>query len=80
VTADQQEIYLRYLRAGAFARDADALAELFTADGVLEAPLVPRLRTRARGLIENRLTNAYRGRASFLAARGPGVASPKPRS
>jgi ketosteroid isomerase-like protein len=41
VTADPQEIYLRYLRASAFARDADALAELFTADGVLEAPLVP---------------------------------------
>ena len=41
MTADPQEIYLRYLQAGAFARDADALAELFTSDGVLEAPLVP---------------------------------------
>jgi ketosteroid isomerase-like protein len=41
VTADPQEIYLRYVRAGAFARDADALAGMFTADGVLEAPLVP---------------------------------------
>ena len=39
--ADPQEIYLRYLQAGAFARNADALAELFTSDGVLEAPLVP---------------------------------------
>jgi ketosteroid isomerase-like protein len=41
VTAEPQQIYLRYLRASAFARDAEALAELFTADGVLEAPLVP---------------------------------------
>jgi ketosteroid isomerase-like protein len=41
VTADPQEIYQRYLLASAFTRDADALAALFTDDGVLESPLVP---------------------------------------
>jgi hypothetical protein len=41
VTADPQEIYRSYLIASAFNRDADAVAGLFTDDGVLEAPLVP---------------------------------------
>ena len=36
-----QEIYQRYVWAGAMTRNADALADLFAADGVLEAPLVP---------------------------------------
>jgi SnoaL-like domain len=36
-----QEIHQRYLWAGAMTRNADALADLFAADGVLEAPLVP---------------------------------------
>ena len=36
-----REIFGRYLRAAALGRDADALAELFTEDGVYEAPLVP---------------------------------------
>ena len=36
-----REIFLRYVHAGALSRDADALAELFTEDGVFEAPLVP---------------------------------------
>jgi hypothetical protein len=36
-----QEICQRYLWAGAMTRNADALAGLFAADGVLEAPLVP---------------------------------------
>jgi ketosteroid isomerase-like protein len=40
VTEDPQEIYRRYLIASAFNRDADAVAGLFTDDGVLEAPLV----------------------------------------
>ncbi|NUW37915.1 nuclear transport factor 2 family protein [Nonomuraea sp. SMC257] len=35
-----QEIYHRYVWAG-MTRDADAPAAMFTADGVLEAPLVP---------------------------------------
>jgi uncharacterized protein len=36
-----QEICQRYLWAGAMTRNADALADLFAADGVLEARLVP---------------------------------------
>jgi len=36
-----QEIHQRYIWAGALRRDADAVAELFTEDGILEAPLVP---------------------------------------
>ncbi|MFI6585195.1 nuclear transport factor 2 family protein [Embleya sp. NPDC050493] len=36
-----QEIFRRYVHAGTVSRNADALAECFTEDGVLEAPLVP---------------------------------------
>jgi ketosteroid isomerase-like protein len=35
-----QEIYQRYVWAGAMTRSADTLADLFAADGVLEASLV----------------------------------------
>jgi ketosteroid isomerase-like protein len=41
VPATAQQIYGRYVRAGAISRDADALAEMFTEDGVLDSPLVP---------------------------------------
>ncbi|WP_234025160.1 MULTISPECIES: nuclear transport factor 2 family protein [unclassified Streptomyces] len=36
-----QGIFESYVYAGALTRNADALAENFTADGVFEAPLVP---------------------------------------
>jgi ketosteroid isomerase-like protein len=36
-----REIFERYVYAGAISRDPDAIAELFTEDGVIEAPLVP---------------------------------------
>lgn len=36
-----KEIFERYIWAGALTRNADALAETFTEDGVYEAPLVP---------------------------------------
>ncbi|MBB5120333.1 hypothetical protein AF335_17870 [Streptomyces eurocidicus] len=36
-----QEIFESHVRAGAFTRNADALAENFTPDGVFEAPLMP---------------------------------------
>ncbi|MBW4704550.1 MULTISPECIES: nuclear transport factor 2 family protein [unclassified Micromonospora] len=36
-----QEIFQRYVYAGAVTRDPDAIAALFTEDGVYEAPLVP---------------------------------------
>ncbi|MEU4156970.1 nuclear transport factor 2 family protein [Actinoplanes sp. NPDC026670] len=35
-----QQIFERYLYAGAITRDPDAIAAMFTEDGVLEAPLV----------------------------------------
>jgi ketosteroid isomerase-like protein len=36
-----EEIHQRYLRAGAFSRDPDAVAALFTEDGIYEVPLIP---------------------------------------
>ncbi|MEW2529500.1 nuclear transport factor 2 family protein [Streptomyces sp. NPDC047071] len=36
-----QEIFERYVYAGSMTRNADAVAETFTEDGVFEAPLVP---------------------------------------
>ncbi|MFF2074809.1 nuclear transport factor 2 family protein [Kitasatospora sp. NPDC058162] len=36
-----QEIFQSYVHAGAMTRNADALAECFTEDGVFEAPLMP---------------------------------------
>ncbi|MFY1626430.1 nuclear transport factor 2 family protein [Micromonospora sp. WMMD723] len=36
-----QEIFQRYVYAGAVTRDPDAIAALFTEDGVYEAPLAP---------------------------------------
>ncbi|GIE74715.1 hypothetical protein Aph02nite_06650 [Actinoplanes philippinensis] len=36
-----EQIFQRYLYAGAITRDPDAIAAMFTEDGVLEAPLTP---------------------------------------
>ena len=36
-----EEIFERYVYAGALSRDPDAVAAMFTEDGVFEAPLVP---------------------------------------
>lgn len=36
-----KEIFERHARAGSIARDPDAIAAMFTEDGVFEAPLVP---------------------------------------
>ncbi|WP_035844168.1 nuclear transport factor 2 family protein [Kitasatospora azatica] len=36
-----QQIFESYIHAGPLSRDADALAEAFTEDGVFEAPFVP---------------------------------------
>ncbi len=41
VTSTHRETFERYLYAGAISRNPDAVAELFTEDGVFEAPLVP---------------------------------------
>jgi len=40
VAASSQQIYERYVWATAMTRNADAVAELFTDDGVIEAPLL----------------------------------------
>jgi hypothetical protein len=56
VSETQDRIYQRYLFAG-MTRDARALADLFTPDGILEAPLVPAdhpFPTRLRGRTEIR--------------------------
>jgi len=41
VALTHQEIFERYLYAGAVSRDPDAVAAMFTEDGVYEAPLIP---------------------------------------
>ena len=41
MSTQPQEIFERYVRAGAMTRNPDAVAELFTPDGVYEAPFVP---------------------------------------
>jgi ketosteroid isomerase-like protein len=40
VTATPQEIFERYVLAGAMTRNPDSVAALFTEDGVIESPLV----------------------------------------
>ncbi|MFI6007046.1 nuclear transport factor 2 family protein [Streptomyces sp. NPDC051366] len=51
VSRTPQEIFEGYLYAGAMTRNADALAENFTADGVFEAPLMPAGATFPRRLV-----------------------------
>ena len=41
MTLTHQQIFERYLYAGAITRDPDAVADLFTEDGVYETPLIP---------------------------------------
>jgi len=41
VTLTHKEIFERYIYAGAITRNPDAVAEMFTQDGIYEAPLVP---------------------------------------
>ncbi|MGH3911738.1 MAG: hypothetical protein ACRDRM_13015 [Pseudonocardiaceae bacterium] len=69
MSATPQEIFGRYLHAGALMRDADALAE----DGVFEAPLVPAgpvfpSRLAGREAIRAAMAAYYQRSAS---ARGP---------
>ncbi|MQS16689.1 nuclear transport factor 2 family protein [Streptomyces kaniharaensis] len=46
-----QEIFQSYVYAGPMTRNADALAETFTVDGVFEAPLMPTGATFPRRLV-----------------------------
>ncbi|MFJ5263669.1 nuclear transport factor 2 family protein [Streptomyces sp. NPDC088387] len=69
-----QEIFQRYVHAGAFSQDAAAVAEMFTEDGVLEAPLVPAgsvFPKRMRGRDEIR-----EGLAAYYARQVPDTRKP----
>jgi hypothetical protein len=41
VALTHQEVFERYMHAGAITRNPDAIAALFTEDGVYDSPLVP---------------------------------------
>ena len=41
MTVSHEELFQRYVHAGPLTHNADAVAELFTEDGVFEAPLMP---------------------------------------
>ncbi|GIF72603.1 nuclear transport factor 2 family protein [Asanoa siamensis] len=58
-----QEIFQRYIHAGAMTRDPDALAALFTADGVYEAPFA-----RDGDAVPRRLAGREAIRAGMAAA------------
>lgn len=70
-----KEIFERYLYRGAITRNPDALAEMFTEDGIFDAPLVPvdhplphrlvgRNAIRA-GIVEYHRYAAYQGTANL---------------
>ena len=74
-----EEIYQRYIYAGAITRNADALAELFAPDGVAEAPLVPPgseypRRLEGRDQIRAGMAAYYQREAADPAAAGGGEA------
>lgn len=51
MTLTHRQIFERYVYTGAMTRDMDAVAEMFTDDGVFEAPLVPHGHTLPRRLV-----------------------------
>lgn len=67
MTLSHAELFQRYLYAGALSHDPDAVAELFTEDGVYEAPLVPD---------GHQLPNRLAGRAAIRAGVGAYHAEP----
>ncbi|WP_327673987.1 nuclear transport factor 2 family protein [Kitasatospora sp. NBC_00458] len=73
-----QQIFESYVHAGSLTRNADALAENFTEDGVLEAPLMPAgaaFPGRLVGREEIRSTlAAYYERQAEAAVRPPNLA------
>ena len=74
-----QEIYQGYLWASAMTRNADALADLFADDGVLESPLVPPghdypRRLAGREQIRAGMAEYYQRSASAAQAAGTGQA------
>ena len=73
VPATAKEIFERYIWSGAITRNADAVAEMFTEDGVLESPLVP-----VDGAYPRRMAGRAEIRAGLVAfyARTAGVERP----
>jgi ketosteroid isomerase-like protein len=74
-----QEIYQGYLWASAITRNADALADLFADDGVLESPLVPEghdypRRLEGREQIRAEMAAYYLRSADAAQAAGTGQA------
>jgi ketosteroid isomerase-like protein len=51
VTLTHKELFERYLYAGPISRNPDAVAGMFTEDGIFEAPLVPDDHTLPRRLV-----------------------------
>jgi hypothetical protein len=72
VTLSHQQIFERYLYAGAITRNPDAFADLFTEDGVYEAPLIPDGHPLPRRLAGREAIRA--GIVAFQALPGPGGA------
>ncbi|WIM94051.1 nuclear transport factor 2 family protein [Actinoplanes oblitus] len=73
MTDSHKELFERYVYAGAITRDPEALAALFTEDGVFEAPLVP-----AGGPLPGRLAGreAIRTGIGAFQQDGPGPVDP----
>jgi ketosteroid isomerase-like protein len=69
VTLTHQKIFERYLYAGAITRNPDAIAELFSDDGIYEAPLVP---------VGHRLPCRLAGREAIRAGIGAYHREPAP--
>lgn len=51
MTVIHRDIFERYVYAGAISRDPDAIANMFTEDGIFEAPLVPDGHALSRRLV-----------------------------
>ena len=62
VTLTHEEIFERYVYAGAVSRNPGAVAAMFTEDGVHEAPLIPD---------GHRLPRRLAGRDAIRAGRAP---------
>ncbi|MFE3504103.1 nuclear transport factor 2 family protein [Kitasatospora sp. NPDC059160] len=77
VSRTPQEIFQSYVYAGAMTRNADALAECFTEDGILEAPLMPAGAAFPRRLVGREeirtVMAAYYARSEAKADRPPNV-------
>jgi ketosteroid isomerase-like protein len=76
VSTSPQQIFERYIYAGAMSRNADALAELFTPDGVYEAPLMPDGRVFPRRLEGRDAIRA--GMAAYYEQSAPAAAPADP--